>query len=152
MPRHAASLSDIIAGSKSASFRRINAHLFGPAAPVGQLPGAVAKPSRLDASPGSHGGEAEGQAGIRGRDRARTRNGARAHGRTGPRVRVHLCSYRKPGRPLDDDNLRGGCKHLRDAVAGWLGLDDAEQFVAWEYSQCETRGALGVAVRIELLA
>lgn len=50
---------------------------------------------------------------------------------------------------MDSDNLAGGLKYLRDAIAESLGLDDADRFIVWEYHQVETRGAEGVAVKIE---
>lgn len=38
--------------------------------------------------------------------------------------------------PLDYDNLVGGCKPLRDAIARMLGRDDAESVgTVWEYRQ-----------------
>ncbi len=40
---------------------------------------------------------------------------------------------------------------MRDAIARWLGLDDADQVIEWEYSQHKTNGRQGVAVRIEKL-
>jgi hypothetical protein len=39
-----------------------------------------------------------------------------------------------PGR-VDDDNLRWACKGIRDAVAKWLGVDDASPRVTWQYEQ-----------------
>lgn len=152
MPRHAASLTDILAGSKSASFRRLNAHLFaGAAGPMGGLPCPVAKPNRRHADAGEDRREVEGQAGVAGGGRARNGHGTRRAARSSPGVRVHLCSLRRPGRPLDRDNLVGGCKAARDQIARWLGLDDNEAFIEWEYSQHETRGRRGLIVTIELL-
>lgn len=50
------------------------------------------------------------------------------------------------GIPLDHDNLVGGCKPLRDAVAALLGRDDAERHgIEWEYRQEK-----GAATRIEI--
>lgn len=50
------------------------------------------------------------------------------------------------GVPLDHDNLVGGCKPLRDAVAALLGRDDAERHgIEWEYRQEK-----GAATRIEI--
>lgn len=60
-------------------------------------------------------------------------------------------SFRRPGRPLDDDNLRAGCKAVRDAIAAWFGLDDGERWIVWDYSQLETRGRVGLAVKIEAI-
>jgi len=48
--------------------------------------------------------------------------------------------------PLDHDNLVGGCKPLRDAIAELLGRDDAERHgIEWIYRQ--ERGA---ATRVEI--
>lgn len=66
------------------------------------------------------------------------------------------------GRELDDDNLRGALKSVRDGVAFWLGADDRDPRITWEYAQEKPRrssfelapggrGAqLGQAVRIEI--
>ncbi|MGL4651551.1 MAG: hypothetical protein ACRC1H_19245 [Caldilineaceae bacterium] len=38
--------------------------------------------------------------------------------------------------PLDDDNLPGSCKAIRDAIADWLGVDDRHaDIVRYEYAQ-----------------
>ena len=52
-----------------------------------------------------------------------------------PRLRVAIT--RRSPRPLDDDNLIGGCKQLRDAIAELLGRrGDAEKDgLEWEYRQ-----------------
>ena len=41
------------------------------------------------------------------------------------------------GRTLDDDNLSGGCKELRDAIASAFGRhgDSAKDGFTWEYKQ-----------------
>lgn len=36
---------------------------------------------------------------------------------------------------LDDDNLQGALKAVRDEVAVWLGVDDASPLVRWHYGQ-----------------
>lgn len=36
---------------------------------------------------------------------------------------------------LDDDNLRPTLKAVRDCVAAWLGCDDADPRIRWEYGQ-----------------
>jgi hypothetical protein len=52
-------------------------------------------------------------------------------------------------RPLDDDNLAGGFKAVRDGVADWLGRDDADPLLTWVYAQ--ERGAPKTyACRIEI--
>jgi hypothetical protein len=38
-------------------------------------------------------------------------------------------------RALDDDNLRGALKACRDGIADWLGVDDRDPRVSWEYEQ-----------------
>jgi hypothetical protein len=37
--------------------------------------------------------------------------------------------------PMDTDNLAAGFKTIRDAVARWLRLDDADDRIVWSYSQ-----------------
>jgi hypothetical protein len=51
-------------------------------------------------------------------------------------------------RALDDDNLTGGLKPLRDAVAQSLGLDDGDPSLKFTVHQCVGRGPEGVLVRI----
>lgn len=38
-------------------------------------------------------------------------------------------------RSLDDDNLRGALKAVRDGIADRLGVDDADPRVEWRYGQ-----------------
>jgi hypothetical protein len=38
-------------------------------------------------------------------------------------------------RELDDDNLAGGFKSVRDGIADWLGCDDRDKRIAWRYAQ-----------------
>lgn len=52
-------------------------------------------------------------------------------------------------RELDTDNLQGSLKPLRDQIAQWLGVDDADSRVTWEYGQVLIKGKPGVIVRIE---
>lgn len=66
----------------------------------------------------------------------------------GKRVRVTLVAFRS--RQLDSDNLIGGLKPLRDAIACYLGIDDADKFIDWEYGQVSTQGETGVTVKIEV--
>lgn len=62
----------------------------------------------------------------------------------GPLLLVTLT--RVSPRALDDDNLRGALKSVRDAVATWLRVDDASPLVRWEYAQ--EKGATPM-VRVE---
>jgi hypothetical protein len=48
---------------------------------------------------------------------------------------------------LDDDNLRGALKGVRDGIADRFGIDDRDPRVTWVYAQ---ERAKGYAVRVEL--
>ena len=48
---------------------------------------------------------------------------------------------------LDDDNLRGALKGVRDEIARQLGVDDRDARVEWKYAQ--GRGKAAVLVTIE---
>ncbi|TSA41471.1 MAG: hypothetical protein D4R57_00560 [Verrucomicrobiales bacterium] len=65
------------------------------------------------------------------------------------RVVVSLIGLR--ARTLDDDNYVGACKHLRDAIAATLGIDDGDKRISWQYQQIQTRGREGVLVQIEVI-
>lgn len=57
---------------------------------------------------------------------------------------------RQSPRALDDDNVRGALKAVRDEVAAFLGVDDRDPRVRWEYAQEKTTaGTYGVRVLIE---
>ena len=47
---------------------------------------------------------------------------------------------------MDGDNLANALKPVRDGLADWLGVDDADGRVRWECGQVETRGKIGVCV------
>jgi hypothetical protein len=55
-----------------------------------------------------------------------------------------------PSGGLDSDNLAGSFKATRDAVAEWLGVDDADPRVTWAYTQgrSSAKGVRGYAVSI----
>ena len=61
------------------------------------------------------------------------------------RVSLIVCSRRE----LDDDNLRGSLKPLRDAIADTLGIDDGDKRIRFEYGWHETKGEEGVMVKVE---
>ena len=50
-------------------------------------------------------------------------------------------------RRLDDDNATGSAKHVRDAVAELLGVDDGSDAVTWRVEQ--EKGPYGCRIRIE---
>jgi hypothetical protein len=59
---------------------------------------------------------------------------------------VHLTRV-SPGK-LDDDNLRGALKSVRDGVSDWIGIDDGSPLVTWEYSQQRSKREYGVIVSL----
>ncbi len=76
-----------------------------------------------------------------------------------------LCNQKKPATPcrvlitrtapgigLDDDNLSGACKAVRDEFANWIGVNDRRsELVKYEYGQA--RGKRGEwSVRIQVIA
>ena len=53
-------------------------------------------------------------------------------------------------RRLDGDNLQSGFKAVRDGVADWLGLDDGNGLIDWQYAQ--RSGKAGeYAVEVEVI-
>lgn len=52
-----------------------------------------------------------------------------------------------PSSGLDSDNLAGSGKHVRDAIADVLGIDDRDPRVTWNVRQ--ERGPWGVRIAIE---
>ena len=50
-------------------------------------------------------------------------------------------------RRMDDDNVQGCLKAVRDEVAAQLGLDDGDARLTWKYEQ--RKGPYGVEVTIE---
>lgn len=115
----------------SESVRRLNPHLFG----LGGLPSP--KPKQSIERPLER---------TQPRGKAIRKRVARSN-----RViaRVHIVSFRS--KELDRDNLVGGCKWLRDAIACSLGIDDSERGIDWTYSQHITRGREGCVVTMEMV-
>lgn len=110
----------------SESTRKRNPGLFGPVDPVEAHQPKPASPAALER------GESK-----------------RARGQGGVRCRVTLVACVR--RALDDDNLTGACKPLRDAIATRLGLDDGDRRLEWSCQQIATRGQEGVIVRMEMV-
>lgn len=50
-------------------------------------------------------------------------------------------------RKLDDDNLQGACKFIRDEIARKVGIDDGSSQYTWRYEQ-KTAKTYGVDVEI----
>lgn len=55
-----------------------------------------------------------------------------------------------PSNGLDDDNLRGALKSVRDGVADAFGLDDRDPRIEWRYWQVRGKG-YAVAIEVESL-
>jgi len=114
----------------SDSFKKLNPHLFG----VVQFHPEISEQKKLGT--------------LDGATSRQQASGYRVAGNR-PLLRITLVGFRR--RILDDDNFSGGCKGIRDAIARWLGLDDNQKIIEWEYSQVKTNGRQGTAVRIEKL-
>jgi hypothetical protein len=70
-------------------------------------------------------------------------------GKPKPALPVVVTLVRIAPRALDGDNLQSAFKAPRDEIARWLGVDDADPRVTWEYWQ--RRGGVGVyAVTVQL--
>ena len=66
-------------------------------------------------------------------------------------VTVNLGRVSPSAKGLDKDNLQGALKAVRDQVAAWLGRDDADDSITWNYGQ--RPGKTGEwAVEIEVTA
>jgi len=66
-----------------------------------------------------------------------------------PPLPVTVLLTRESVRAMDTDGLAASFKGVRDQVAVWLGLDDADPRVTWQYAQ---RKAKSFAVIIEVIA
>jgi hypothetical protein len=69
-------------------------------------------------------------------------------GKPGLPCAVLLTRYGPNTRPLDDDNLAGALKAVRDEVASWLGVDDGGDLITWVYSQeRSTQWGVGISAQ-----
>ena len=58
-----------------------------------------------------------------------------------------------PTNGLDDDNLCGSLKSVRDGVADWLGINDRDPRVTWKYEQRrESKWSVSITVTPSALA
>lgn len=65
---------------------------------------------------------------------------------------VVLITRIAPGNGLDDDNLSGACKAVRDEFAKWIGVNDRRSDLV-KYTYGQRRGTKGEwGVRIQVLA
>lgn len=69
-----------------------------------------------------------------------------------PALPVVVTLRRIGPREIDDDNLAGGFKRVRDRIAEWLGCDDGDKSrVRWVYEQVAI-GKREYAVQVEFVA
>lgn len=66
-----------------------------------------------------------------------------------PRLPCDVWLIRVGPKKLDDDNLSGAFKFLRDEIADWLKIDDGGSEVLWHYEQRVT-GKREYAVVLEI--
>jgi hypothetical protein len=71
--------------------------------------------------------------------------------RNRPELPVTVRLVRLSGGTLDDDNLQGAFKAIRDGVADAYGIPDNDPRIRWEYAQERCRRGI-YAVRIEVTA
>jgi len=115
----------------SDAVRRLNPDIYGPGPRLDpDPPSGVDQCTRtLDPGPTTQEGGTKG-------DTRRTR------------FRVTLVAWTQ--NELDPDNLGAALKHVQDAVAQYLGVDDGDRRrVVWQYGNVPTRGRKGVLVQIE---
>lgn len=129
-----------IRGSASEAFRRLNPKLFGAAM------GAVRRDKQELQ-------QDEGKA-LERDEKARGRTKGRRGNRVSkpehlPSVRVTIIAHTL--RQIDYDNLGPATKALRDYIASYLGLDDSEREIDWQYGNVTTRGERGITVKLETI-
>ncbi len=52
-------------------------------------------------------------------------------------------------RKLDDDNLQGAFKAIRDEVAAYFGVDDADPRIRFEYAQAKGKASVRIDFAVE---
>lgn len=109
----------------SESVKRLNPHLF-----VGGVATHKPQPNTGAALGGFEAGAQRGDGGL------------------GGRIEVGLIAATH--RRLDSDNLAAGFKPLRDAIARYLGTDDNDDAVEWQYGQVRCSGDEGTIVTIRI--
>jgi len=65
----------------------------------------------------------------------------------GPPLLIRLTRFAP--RKLDSDNLAGAFKAIRDGIADWLGINDGDERLRWDYAQAPADPKV-YAIRIEL--
>lgn len=54
---------------------------------------------------------------------------------TAPSLPAEITLTRLGKRKMDDDNVPGALKHVRDELAAWIGVDDGSPLYTWIYRQ-----------------
>lgn len=67
-------------------------------------------------------------------------------------LRFTITLTRMGGRKLDPDNLGAALKACQDGVADWLGIDDGDERLTWEYKQEPKKRKMPPGVRVEIVA
>jgi hypothetical protein len=115
----------------SEAVRKLNPHIFGPAAGLrADVPQQAGR-----AAQGQAVGESRGEGSVEPRRRLPVK----------PRPCLLVCIVAFRRSLLDDDNAIYACKHLRDAIADSLTsyrlpAGQADGWMRWEYHQALTRG------------
>ena len=65
-----------------------------------------------------------------------------------PMLPITVVLTRVAARKLDTDNLAHAFKAVRDGVADWLGIDDGDERITWEYGQRKGKGAAHAEVAV----
>jgi hypothetical protein len=65
-------------------------------------------------------------------------------------IPIRVTMTKLGGRPMDDDNLPAALKHIRDAIADLLAIDDGSPLLKW-VPQAAADERVGVKVELELL-
>ena len=68
-----------------------------------------------------------------------------------PQQKARICAvelHRFGGRSLDQDNLASSFKHVQDAVAKWIGIDDGNARVQWSYTQDKCDHQRGITINL----
>ncbi|MGE7136018.1 hypothetical protein ACQKIE_00095 [Luteibacter sp. NPDC031894] len=70
-----------------------------------------------------------------------------------PVLPVIVTMTRKSAGVLDDDNLQGAMKAIRDGIADYLYVPDNDPRIQWRYAQerCK-RGQFGVRIEVEAIS
>jgi len=78
--------------------------------------------------------------------REKAATAAALRGKAPPALPVVVTITRVSTGRLDSDGCVASAKHVRDAVAAWLGCDDADPRIAWRVMQARGKAAVRITV------